>query len=162
MHLTSLRTRHGRMSLIRRPQPGPGSYRAAPPFWKHALSRRQFLLTSTAAAGLALGSGLWSPALAKGSTEPNPIPGGLDFLGDGSIFHVFAPGFAGLPTTDDPSVITDFNGHVGLAYTQGMGTETNLATGEVVRRPFDTDIRFMKGEYIGSDGKHHNGAFVLV
>jgi hypothetical protein len=112
-----------------------------------------------------LGSGLSS---ARGDECPAPrhIPSGLEFLGDGTFYHVFAPGYpppgSNPPETNDPSVITDFNGNIGLAYVQGMGTHTDKTTGDVSTLPFEVDLRFMKGEYIGQDGRHHHGAIALV
>lgn len=128
-----------------------------------ALSRRQFLATAgvSAAAATAVLS-LPRHAFASTCALPNPIPGTLD----GSPFHVLLPGHPAFgspdPATHDPSLITDFNGHVGLAYVQGMGTRTDKATGEVRRLPFEVDLRFMKGEYRGADGRHHHGAFALL
>jgi hypothetical protein len=132
-----------------------------------ALSRRRFLSAAAGAAGLLLGAGTWSPARAGGNSDPNPIPGGLDFLGDGTIFHVLAPGYPGTgldPAANDPSTIADFNGAVGLAYVRGTGTHTDKTTDPptVSRIPWEIDLRFMKGEYVGVDGKRHQGAFALV
>ncbi len=135
---------------------------------RRAWSRRQFL----AAAGVslpALGSLTWpTPGFAAppSPSPPNPIPGGLDALGDGTIFHVLLPGYPPIgspsPAANDPSVITDFNGHVGLAYVQGTGLHRNKVTGVQRRLPFEVDLRFMKGTYVGVDGRHHRGAFALL
>jgi len=132
-----------------------------------ALSRRRFLAITAGAAGLLLGAGNWSPARAAGNSDPNPIPGGLDFLGDGTIFHVLAPGypdFGGDPATDEPATIGDFNGAVGLAYVRGIGTHTDKTTDPptVSTIPWEIDLRFMKGEYVGTDGRRYQGAFALV
>ena len=86
----------------------------------------------------------------------------MQFLapGDLTIFHVEAPGYPGSgldPATNDPSLITDFNGQVGLAYVRGTGTHSALGT-----LPFEVDLRFMKGVYVGSDGKHRNRTFALI
>ncbi len=134
-----------------------------------ALSRRHFLRSAAGAAGLALG--LNAPtaqarAKARGAAaDPVPIPGGLDFLGDGSVFHVYAhgyPGFGGDPGTEDPIVIHHFNGDFGLTYVRGTGTHTDKATGVRTRLPWEIDLRFMTGEYVGADRKRHHGAFALV
>lgn len=133
--------------------------------WERALSRRQFLHTAMGATGLVLGAGLVSPARADGCADPRPIPGGLDILGTGEIFHLRLPGYPGFgmdPATNDASVITDFNGQIGLSYIRGMGTHTDLATGAISHLPFEVDLRFMKGEFVGLDGRHHHGAFALV
>lgn len=54
--------------------------------------------------------------------------------------------------TSDPSLITDFNGHVGLTYVRGMGTRTDKATGGTQHLPFEVDLRFMKGVFVAADG----------
>src|SRR5262245_7130773 len=87
-------------------------------------------------------------------TASIPIPGGLDFLGNGSASHVYAhgyPGFGGDPGTEDPSVISHFNGVFGLAYVRGMGTHTDKQSGVQTHLPWEIDLRFMKGEYVGAD-----------
>jgi hypothetical protein len=130
--------------------------------WECALSRRHFLRTAAGATGLALGSSLVSPALANGSADPRPIPGGFDLP---PLFHILAPGYPGLdldPATNDPSTITDFIGDVGLTYVRGTGVHTDLATGRVRALPFEVDMRFMQGVYVGEDGRRHNGTFGLI
>lgn len=145
---------------------GPNRDRSGIPLRGSALSRRHFLRSAAGAAGLVLGLNA-APARAGGPANdmPVPIPGGLDFLGNGSIFHVYAhgyPGFGGDPGTEDPSVIFDFNGDFGLTYVRGMGTHTNKVTGVITHLPWEIDLRFMKGEYVGVDRKKHHGAFALV
>jgi hypothetical protein len=107
-----------------------------------------------------------SPARAAVCADPKPIPGGLEFLGDGTLYHALAPGhpvFGTLgPDKEDPSTITDFNGRIGLAYVQGMGTHMDKTTGDVSHLPYEVDLRFMKGEYVGKDGKNHHGTFTLI
>ena len=136
-------------------------------FWQHAMSRRQFVCTAAGAVvvGTALGSGLWRPGLAEAhrSHAPVPIPGGTPLLGGG--FHLFGPTPDGSfdPIDAEPSTITDFNGFVGLAYISGTVTQTNTATDEVRTLPFvNSDMRFMKGVFRGTDGRTHKGAFALV
>lgn len=128
------------------------------------LSRRQFTRTAagTAVVGATLGSSLWTPALAdpKGAFTPVPIPGGSPFLG--GAFHVFGPG-AFDPVDAEPITITNLNGFVGLAYISGMVTQTNTKTSEKVRYPFvDSDMRFMKGNFRGADGRIHQATFALI
>ncbi len=128
------------------------------------LSRRRFARSAGAAAvvGAALGSGLWKPdlALAHGDHEPVPIPGGTPLLG--GAFHVFGPGLID-PVDAEPSSITDFNGFIGLAFIDGLVTRTNTVTGEVRVLPFlASDMRFMKGEFRGTDGRLHHGAFAFI
>jgi hypothetical protein len=124
---------------------------------RHGFSRRAFVGGAAAATGAALGSGLLSPATAlawnrraapKPTTAIIPI-GGLDFH-----FTIFGPGV-------DPSSITDFKGQVGVAEVQGTGTARN-PDGTVETLLFDTDIRFMKGVYVGQDGAVHRGTFGFV
>jgi len=131
-----------------------------PHFWDRALARRQFLTTAAGTLGLVLssgglGAGLWRPQWARAadpaSTAPNPIPGGIQPFGPGTeVFHIILPG----PGTE-PSTITDFHGFVGVAHITGFGT----ATPGNRRLFFDTDMRFMKGPYLGMDGRQHNGTF---
>lgn len=135
--------------------------------WGRAFSRRQFMGTAAGAAGFMLGSGFLSSGFAADCDDPRPIPGGNQFLfPDPRLFHVLLPGFPSFPNnnpaTNDPSLITNFNGHVGLAYVDGTGTHTNLTTGAVSHLPFEVDLRFMKGTYVGLDGRHHHGAFALI
>lgn len=135
-------------------------------FCRHDISRRHFL-GAAAGAGLFLASSQLSPGLAASCADPRPIPQGNQFLfPDPTVFHIELPGFPGFPDNDpaanDPSVITDFNGHSGLAYVRGTGTHTDLTTGMVSNLPFEVDLRFMEGTYVGLDGGRHHGAFALI
>jgi hypothetical protein len=140
------------------------SHRGHGHFCQRAMSRRQFTRTAAGAAafGAALSSGLSWPGLvsAHSSPDPKPIPGGTPFLG--GTFHVFGPGVIDPPDAE-PSTITDFVGFIGLAFISGMVTRTNTRTGEVRTLPFvDSDMRFMKGVFKGTDGRIHYGAFAFV
>jgi hypothetical protein len=123
-------------------------------FWQRALSRRQVISAGAggAAAMTLLGSRLWLPQMAHAAApipaDPTPIPLTL------GPFHVqlLGPG-------QEPSTITDFNGFVGVADVQGTGTGTGPGAGSLL---FDTDMRFMNGEYVGVDGKHYHGTFGFV
>jgi hypothetical protein len=119
-------------------------------FWQRArLSRRSFLGTTAAtAAGLL--------ATKSDGAAPKPIPGGFQFIPGGPFFHVLG----GLGSEN--SSITDFNGFMGAAFINGTGTGTDLNTGAQSQLNFDSDMRFMKGEYIGVDGKHYQGTFAFV
>jgi len=133
-------------------------------FCHRAMSRRQFTRTAVGAVtvGAALGSGLAWPGLvsAHPSQDPIPIPGGTPVLG--GAFHVFGPGLID-PADAEPSTITDFNGFIGLAFISGTVTRTNTKTGEVRTLPFvNSDMRFMKGVFKGTDGRIHQGAFAFV
>jgi len=126
-------------------------------FWERAMmSRRQFIRTSVGATGAVLSSALWIPAVAhaSGGTQvpPIPIPGGV-----APGLHVFLPGHGA-----EPSTIFDFNGFIGIAAVQGTGTGTDTSTGATTPLLFDTDSRFMKGVYVGVDGKKHRGTFGFV
>jgi hypothetical protein len=124
---------------------------------RHGFSRRAFIGGAAAATGATLGSGLLSPAAALAwQSQPAPKPttavtsiGGVDFH-----FTSFGPGI-------DPSSITDFKGLVGVADVRGTGTARN-PDGSVEKLLFDTDMRFMKGIYVGQDGGVHRGTFGFV
>ena len=128
-----------------------------------AISRRQFVRNTagTAVLGATFGS-LWRPALAEAKTSfaPVPIPGGSPVLG--GSYHVFGPAAID-PIDAEPSTITNFKGFVGLAYISGMVTQTNVKTGEKLRLPFlDSDMRFMKGEFQGTDRRMHHAVFAFI
>jgi hypothetical protein len=128
------------------------------------MSRRQFTRTAAGSAvlGATLGSALWTPALGapKGAFAPVPIPGGTPALG--GSYHVFAPG-AFDPVDAEPVTITNFNGFAGLAYISGMVTQTNTKTGVKTRYPFvDSDMRFMQGNFRGTDGRIHQATFGFI
>jgi hypothetical protein len=142
---------------------GPNTNQTPAAFGPTGISRRQFTRNAagTAVIGATLGS-LWRPGLAeaKSSFAPVPIPGGTPALG--GSYHVFGPA-AFDPIDAEPSTITNLNGFTGLAYISGMVTQTNVQTGEQVRYPFlESDMRFMKGEFRGTDGRMHHGTFVFI
>lgn len=126
------------------------------------LSRRDFARTAagTTLAG-AVATQLWMPKQAEaGSFAPVPIPGGSPALG--GAYHLFGPAAID-PIDAEPVSVTNLNGFVGLAYVSGMVTQTNTTTREVHRYPFvDSDMRFMQGEFRGTDGRLHQGAFAFV
>jgi hypothetical protein len=128
-------------------------------FWERALTRGRFLGAAAGATGAVLGADLWMPALARAAqptaAAPTPIPETISLPGITGAFHI--SGGPGL----EPSTITDFNGIVGIAFVGGTGTGTD-ATGAATALLFDTDMRFMTGEYVGVDGKHYQGTFGFV
>lgn len=128
-------------------------------FWERALSRNQFIRTAASAAGVALGAGLGLPRLTQAAYTgvlANPIPGGIYFLGPGTeLFHV-SPGSPGAGA--ELSTITDFDGLIGAAHLQGPAIQT-LANGTTTTLYADYDMRFMKGLYVGVDGRLHQGTF---
>lgn len=131
-------------------------------FWERTLTRRQAVTVGAGALGvLALPRFAFA---APPSGGPNPIPGVLPEI---PFIHIRLPGYPPLgspdPATNDPITITDFNGHIGLTYVRGTGTRTDKTTGAVVPGlPFEVDLRFMKGEFIGADGRRRHGAFALI
>ena len=128
-------------------------------------SRRQFLQAAAGAAGVIVGSRLWMPGMARadngGNVFPMPIPFSQKLAGYGP-FHFKFPGpvdepgpFCGKPGPFEPSVITDFNGFIGVAAGGGGATDGS-------GRTFAVDIRFMQGAYVGVDAKVHQGAFAVI
>ena len=137
--------------------PFPFDVMSSSHYARHGFSRRAFIGGTAAATGAALGSGLLSPAAALArNSQPAPKPttaitpiSGIDFH-----FTSFGPGI-------DPSSITDFKGQVGVADVQGTGI-ARKPDGRVETLLFDTDMRFMKGVYVGKDGAVHRGTFGFV
>jgi hypothetical protein len=121
-------------------------------FWQRAMSRRQFLGTTAAATAAVATSSMWLPVLADASgRDPVPIPGGF-FPG----YHAFlGPGV-------EPSSIFNYRGVTGVAAVRGTGTGWNTETDESTALLFDSDNRFMRGQYIGVDGKEHEGTFGFI
>jgi hypothetical protein len=160
-----------------------GFLRAGPP---DAVSRRRFVGITAGAAGGALGSGLWTPAHSADDEnerregacpEQNPIPHVNQAAGPQTFgsFHFFFPGpVDGSPAaTDpepatahangrDPSLIFDFDGVIGQADLNLTGTGTDLTTGATARYGFHTDMRFMAGRFMATDGRVHEGAFAFI
>jgi hypothetical protein len=132
--------------------------------WELPLTRRQAVATGTAALGV-----LTLPRFALGappSAGPNPIPQVL--IDPDAPIHIKLPGYppppfnSPDPATNDPSTITDFNGQIGLTFVRGMGVRTEKATGATATLPFEVDLRFMKGEFVATDGRRRHGAFALI
>jgi hypothetical protein len=123
------------------------------------VSRRAFLRGSAGAAGLLLGSGLLQqlPARAAlpGPGQPKPIPGGITV--GGTTFHVFLPGPGA-----EPATITDLNGFSGVAVVDGTWAATGTPTGGVSSGVWEADMRFMKGLFVGTDGRRRQGTFAFI
>jgi len=122
------------------------------------VSRRRFIGGAATALGTVLGASVLRPGAALAvktrNAAPNPIPGGTNVGGQLFHFNFFGPGL-------EPASITDFNGFVGVADVQGTGTATN-PDGSTETLLYDTDVRFMKGVYIGKDGAVHKGTFGFI
>jgi hypothetical protein len=117
------------------------------------------LQRGAAAAGGLAGLGLLdaASALAKGGKgDPNPIPGG--FASDFSLvpidpfIHVLPPGIG-----FEMSTITDFNGVVGASEIRGTAHGSDGTAYD-----FDTDMRFMQGMYVDTDGRVRKGSFGFI
>src|SRR5712692_5844029 len=118
-------------------------------------TRRNFMrgAAGAASAGLVLGKNLFLPKVARASsapTQPNPIP--LSTALPFGSFHFLFPG-----PSSEPSLITDFNGFIGVIDFTGMGSD-----GQGNRLPYRGDNRFMSGEYVGVDGRLHHGTFAFI
>ncbi len=118
-------------------------------------TRRNFIrgAAGVAGAGLVLGKDVLLPKLAlasTGSAQPNPIP--LTTALPFGSFHFLFPG-----PSSEPSLITDFNGFIGVIDFAGMGTD-----GQGNRFRFQGDNRFMLGEYVGVDGRNHRATFGFI
>jgi hypothetical protein len=106
-----------------------------------------------------MASGLLSPTLAiadSGGAAPKPLTYGFQPAPGAPTFR-----FSDLKPDSELSTITDFKGKVGAADVQGTGTATN-PDGTTESLLFDSDMRFMKGVYVGVDGHLHRGTFALV
>jgi hypothetical protein len=97
--------------------------------------------------------------LARHHVAPRPIPGGITVvIGDEQFpIHHF-------PVTGpvEPSEITDLNGHSGDCRILGSGLGIDTDTGESKQLLFQADMGFMTGEYVGEDGRLHQGTFAFV
>jgi hypothetical protein len=125
-------------------------------------TRRGFLTSATAAAGLAVASDFaFAPRASGGekTAEPTPIPGG-SMLAGVEIHHNPLPTVSSTPLTqiNDPSEIGDFNGKIIDTQIRGLGTGTGLNGPQ----SFRADMGAMQGVYVGEDGKHHHGSFVFI
>ena len=135
------------------------------------ISRRSFFGT-TAGAGTALGASLlWpGPAYADsdderpGGASPKPISLGIAPFDPFAIKIRHLPPLPGTPLPDinEPSQISDFNGFVGLTRIRGGGTGIDTATGQRQALAFQADMGFNQGEFVGTDGRHHQGTFAFV
>jgi hypothetical protein len=51
---------------------------------------------------------------------------------------------------------------VGLTHIRGGGTGTDTTTGASMPLAFQADMGFSQGEFIGTDGKHHEATLGFV
>ena len=162
------------------PHAGPGSS-------LRNVSRRKFFGVSAGAAGGVLGGGLWTPAHGDGDDddsdrrdrrcpEQDPIPhinqgppvgiGGFRFFFpgpvDGSAAATDPEPAAAHASGRDPSLIFNFDGVIGQADLNLTGTGTDTTTGTSAQYGFHTDMRFMAGKFVGTDGRVHRGAFAFI
>jgi hypothetical protein len=129
-------------------------------FWERALTRRQFLATTGLAGGAVVTSSIWMPLLAEAasSAAPTPIPYGTRIPPpNGTLFHFLPP-----QANTDESSIFNFKGTVGVAEISGPGAGTHNGEALPPDTQFGSDNRFMKGVYIGADGKRHRGTFAFI
>jgi hypothetical protein len=106
------------------------------------------------------------------NADPLPLPGGFANPTGGPFVHLNLPGPADAPppnpptspqpSTNDPSMINDFDGELAVAKVQGSGTRTNTVTGATSTLFFEVDLRFVQGTYQAVDGQFHHGTFALV
>jgi hypothetical protein len=129
-------------------------------FWERALSRRNFLAAAGVAGGAAVTSSIWMPQVAgaSGSAAPTPIPYGTTITGPNGpvLFHFQFP----VANTDVASIF-NFKGVVGVADISGPGAGVHNGVA-LSGSNFGSDNRFMKGVYIGADGKRHHGTFAFI
>jgi hypothetical protein len=59
-------------------------------------------------------------------------------------------------------VIFNFQGFIGQADMKLTGTGTDLTTGATAPYQFHTDMRFMNGAFVGTDGIQRKASFAFV
>ena len=149
------------------------------PKFNAPVSRRSFFGAALASTGVLLASGgspkLWAAQNAGACGAPGlcdfpvPIPHvtSLPFPSatNPTEAHFFFPGpVEGVDpvTGHDPSVIFNFSGFVGQADLNLTGTGSDLTTGETAAYSFHTDMRFMAGLFVGTDGSQRHGSFAFI
>src|SRR5262249_52946522 len=91
---------------------------------------------------------------------PLPIPGGLPGFNPAAFFgppNLPGPADAPPPFGNEPISITNFNGFVGVAHVEGAGHD-----GQNHTLLWDVDLRFISGQYRGTDGLVHHGTFAVI
>ena len=128
---------------------------------------------TAAGAGLLLGSGLRSAALADddGEGERNkckPVARPIPHITAPPGAHFFFPGpVDASPVTSpntghDPSIITDFSGVIANADLIFSGIGTDLNSRASAKYDFHADMRFMNGIFVGLDNERHRGAIGFI
>lgn len=96
----------------------------------------------------------------------NPIPTAVaHFFFPGPVEGTAAPTdpTGEHPAGRDPSVIFNLQGSIGQADFVGItGTGIDLSTGDTAPYLFNTDMRFMTGVFVGTDGIERHGSFVFI
>lgn len=93
-----------------------------------------------------------------------PPPGGAHFYFGGPVdgSAVATDPSGAHPEGRDPSVIFNFQGFIGQADMKLTGTGTDLTTGATAPYQFHTDMRFMNGAFVGTDGIQRKASFAFV
>lgn len=141
-------------------------------FWKRAVSRRRFIGT-TLAAGAALSLPAMAPAIAQAKTDstlPSALLDGTALPAAGGTLKTrsfFFPTLANpLGSTNvvaqgsgDPSTIGDFSGTLGLVEFPPTGIADDPVFGGTL---WQSDTRFMQGQFIDRKGNTHHGTLVFI
>jgi len=88
----------------------------------------------------------------EGSGTAVPVPANPDLGG----VHIYIPAPGA-----EVSAISNFDGLVGAAIVDGTGVGHSQG-GRDEQLLFDTDMRFMQGTFVGTDGNRHQGTFGFV
>ncbi|HEY8760156.1 MAG TPA: hypothetical protein VIP52_04515 [Candidatus Dormibacteraeota bacterium] len=110
------------------------------------------------AGGAMVTSSAWMPLVAEAAAPapagPIPIPYGTTLGGE--LFHFLFP----IANTDVGSIF-NFKGVLGVADISGPGARVHNGQ-PLDGANFGSDNRFMKGIYVGTDGKRHRGTFAFI
>jgi hypothetical protein len=144
---------------------GPGAHSHFRDRLDATIARRRFLQlgVGSIAGAAVLSSGVGGAAVAwadgdrrRSITLARPVPGGFALPG-GPTFHVFD-----VVAGKEPSTVFDFDGVTALAHHQGTGVGIDTRTHVKKTYQTDSDMRFMQGRFVGTDGKTHHGTFGFI